>query len=113
MTALALPHGRRGITTTLHLQPPARRVERLPRRIRASAEARARHRAADAVRFLPRTGRWRGRLRGMLGEIVVHRAAVLSTAWYSVCLRSRSGIAVDGGDRQPTRLPARPRRGAL
>ena len=26
---------------------------------------------------------------------------------------SRPGIAVDGGDCQPTRLPARPRRGAL
>ena len=37
----------------------------------------------------------------------------LSAARHSLCLRSRSGIAVDGGDRQPTGLPARPRRGAL
>ena len=111
--ALASSHGRRGITTTLHLQPSAWRARRLPRRVRASSAARARHRAADAVRFLPRAGRWRGRLRGVLGEIVVHRAAVLSAARHSLCLRSRSGIAVDGGDRQPTGLPARPRRGAL
>ena len=88
--ALASPHGRRGITTTLHLQPSARRAERLPRRVRASAAAGARHRAADAVRFLPRAGRWRRRLRGVLGETVVHRTAVLPAARHSLCLRSRS-----------------------
>ena len=40
-------------------------------------------------------------------------AAVLSAARHSLRLRSRSGIAVDGGNRQPTGVPARPRRGAL
>src|SRR5205814_2511552 len=38
----------------------------------------ARHRAADAVRRLPRTGRRGRRLRRVLGKTVVHRAAVLS-----------------------------------
>ena len=52
-------------------------------------------------------------LRRMLGQTVVHRAAVLPAARHPLCLRSRSGIAVDGGDCQPTGLPARPRRGAL
>jgi len=52
------------------------------------------------VRFLPGAGRWRGCVCGVLGETVVHCTAVLSAARHPLCLRSGSGIAVDGGDRQ-------------
>jgi len=52
------------------------------------------------MRSLPRTGRRRRRLRRLLGQIVVHRAAVLSAARDSLCLRSRSRAVVDGSDRR-------------
>ena len=86
---------------------------RLPRRVAACGAARARHRAADAVRRLPRAGRRRRRLCGMLGQTVVHRAAVLPAARHSLRLRSRPRTVVDGSDRQSAGLCARPRRGAL
>src|SRR6185369_3791136 len=44
---------------------------------------------------------------------VVHRTALLPTARHSLCVRSRSRHAVDGGDREPAGLPAGARRGAL
>src|SRR5205085_3949699 len=86
----SLAHGRRRITTTFHFHPFARRAEFVPRRMEECRPARARRRAADAVRRLPRTGRRRRRLRAMLGETVVHREALLPEARDSLCLRSRA-----------------------
>ena len=79
----------------------------------AHGETCARHRAADLVRVLPRAGRGRRRLRGMLDQAVVHRTTLLSAARHSLCLRSRPRHAVDGSDRQPAGLHAGARRGAL
>src|SRR5216684_7936198 len=107
------PHGRRNLVIPFHLHPSARRTEHVSRCVGSCGAAGARHRAADAVRRLPRAGSWRGRLRNLLGQAVVHRTALLPAARHSLCLRSRSRPAVDGSDRRSAGLCARSRRGAL
>src|SRR5581483_8274511 len=100
------------------LRPPLllaslRRADRLPRRLVTCRETRAEYRAADLVRGLPRPGRRRRSLRRLLGENVVHRAAILSTARHPLCLRPGTRHAVDGGDLQPAGLRAGACRRAL
>src|SRR5690349_23801286 len=105
--------GRRGITTKFDLHNSARHLECVPWRVASRRADGARYRAADAMRCLPRAGQWRRRLRKLLGEAVVYRAATLPEARHSLCLRSRSRIVVDGGDIGSASLWARPSRGAL
>src|SRR6185295_4730532 len=85
----------------------------LAQRLGARRAAGARYRAADAVRRLPGTGRGSRRLRRVLGQTVVHRAALLPAARHSLCLRSWPRPALDGGDRRSAGLSTRPRRGTL
>ena len=81
--------------------------------LRRPPARRARSRFAALVRGLPRAGRGRRALPGLLVEALLHQPAVLRTARHSVRLRSRPRHSLHGSERRPAGLPACARRGAL
>src|SRR5258706_15418118 len=71
------------------------------------------YRAPTGLSELPRTGRWRGPVPGLLGQAVVYRAALLRAARHPVPLRWWTGVVIDGSDHRSARVQSRARGRAL